>query len=202
MTYGRAIKTNYGLDLGNVYAANLGAPALASTNRIVTSVNMKVGAYTIANAASSDSLARNVIATVSKAVENDTMGTLVIVGTDINGTSITETLTLNNGDTSAGLTVGTRAFKTVTSVTGAGWVTGGTADTIVVGFGNKIGVPNSAIRQAPAVAAGAQAFATFLGGALVTATIGYDATDISKCTVDASAGTYNGSKKLVTLFYR
>lgn len=202
MAYPRAIKPNYGLDVANMFAADLGAPALAVTNRIVTTVNMKVGAYTIANAASSDSLPRNVTCTVSKVVENDTMGTIVVVGTDPLGVTITETLTPNNGDTSAGLTTGVKTFKTVTSVTGVGWVSGGTPDTIVVGFGKKIGFPSRALFQHPPITAGTQVFAVMLGGETVAASIAFDADVWQNNSIDASTATYDATKRLVALVLR
>jgi len=120
----------------SVFAA--GSPVVADVNRIVVSANMKVGAYTIANASPAGGIAMNVTVTVAQVVEDDTEGTLDIVGTDIDDQVLTETLTPLIGST----VQGTRAFKTVTSVTGVGWVTGGTPDLIEVGFGELIGLPD------------------------------------------------------------
>lgn len=115
-----------------------GSPVVADVNRIVVSVDMKVGAYTIAAATPADGGTRNVTVTVTQQVEDDTEGTLDIVGTDIDDQVLLETLTPLIGSTIKG----TKAFKTVTSVTGVGWVTGGTADKIEVGFGDLIGLPD------------------------------------------------------------
>lgn len=125
-------------ELRHVSRFAAGSPVVSDVNRIVTSVNMQVGAYTILNASPAGGVAMNVTVTVTLTVENDTEGTLDIVGTDIDDQALTETLTPLIGSTIQGL----RAFKTVTSVTGVGWVTGGTPDTIEVGFGELIGLPD------------------------------------------------------------
>jgi len=112
------------------------APAALSTNRYVTSTNMKVGAYTLANTAP-DVGARNVTVTHTTVVTTDTLGTIDVVGTDLSGAVLTETIT-----PSADATVqGVKCFKTITSITGVGWSIVGTNDTLVVGMGNKLGLP-------------------------------------------------------------
>ena len=119
-------------------AFEAGQPVLADVDRIVTTTVMIVGAYTIANASAAGGIALNVTVTVTQDTEDDTEGTLDIVGTDIDDQVLLETLTPLIGSTIQG----TRAFKTVTSVTGVGWINGGTADTITVGFGELIGLPD------------------------------------------------------------
>ena len=159
----------------------LGTPVVADVDRIVTSANMKVGAYTVA---AQPDIPRNVTVTVTAGDTADTMGTVVVVGTDINGNALTETITPVAGSTVAG----TKAFKTVTSVTGAGWVidgSEGTNDTITVGVGNLLGLPIL-------IAAAANCRLGIVGTALVTPTTA--AGTIDGCTVDLSAGTYNGTK--------
>jgi hypothetical protein len=100
---------------------------------------MKVGAYTLAHTAP-DCGARNV--TVTQTITNaaeDTNGTIVIVGKDLAGNTITETLTPNGGATVAGA----KAFAEITSITGAGWVINGAdPDTVTLGFGALIGLPD------------------------------------------------------------
>lgn len=113
-------------------------PVVGDVDRIVTVTDMIVGAYTVANASPAGGIALNVTVTVTQDIEDDTEGTLDIVGTDIDDQVLTETLTPLIGST----VQGTRAFKTVTSVTGVDWVTGGTADDITVGFGELIGLPD------------------------------------------------------------
>jgi hypothetical protein len=108
---------------------NIAATTAAVTNRFVTSTNMKVGAYTIANASPVWQGGCFVTATITAVTGNDTAGTLAVVGTDLTGAAQTETITLTDG---VGGT-GTLVFRTVTSITGAGWVINTGNDTIVVG---------------------------------------------------------------------
>jgi hypothetical protein len=95
-------------------------------NKIVTTTNMKVGAYTIAAQPVVPSLLSVLTTTVTGA---DTMGTITFVGTDINDAPLTEVLTPVAGVT----TYTVNEFKTVTSATGAGWVINTGNDTLVIG---------------------------------------------------------------------
>ena len=108
---------------------NTAATTAAVTNRFVTSTNMIVGAYSIANASPVWAGGCLITATITGVTGNDTPGTLTVVGTDLNGTAQTEVITLVAG----GAATGSRIFRTVTSATGAGWVINTGNDTIVVG---------------------------------------------------------------------
>jgi hypothetical protein len=108
---------------------NTAASTAAVTNRFVVSVNMANGGYTVANASPTWSGGCLVTATITGVAGNDTPGTLTIVGTGINGQALTEVLTLTAG----GLATSANSFRTVTTLTQAGWVAVSTADTIVVG---------------------------------------------------------------------
>jgi hypothetical protein len=109
---------------------NTAATTAAVTNRYVTSTNMKVGAYTLANTTPVWSGAALVSVTHTEVGGGvDTLGTIVVVGVDLSGQTRTDTITPSNG-----LTVnGVIPFRTITSVTGVGWVIGTGNDTIVVG---------------------------------------------------------------------
>ena len=164
---------------GIVRKIELGTPIVATTNTIVTSANMKVGAYTIA---AQPDVARNITVTTTSVNATDTMGTITVVGTDVLGNSLTEVIT-----PASGAVAGAKVFKTVTSVTGAGWVIGGGNDTVVVGVGNLIGV----------------GFALASSNTTLLATLGstvgcYACTTgaVTVSTIDASGATYDGSKKL------
>lgn len=197
--YPRSVKPNYGLDLGNVYAADLGTPALASTNRVVTDHAMSRTAMTIANASSADGLPRNVTVTATQAGGvDDTAATATITGTDVLGRTITEDIVPLNGSTVAGA----KAFKTVTGSVQSAWVAGGTADRLVVGFGTLVGFADEAILREPAVASGAQVIGVLFDGALVQASLAFNAAVFEENTVDASASTYNGTKRLTALIRR
>ena len=197
MPYPRSANPNYGLDVANCFIASLGAPALADADQFVVSVAMANGAYTLAAGVHSDGLSRNLVATISAVTGNDTPGSILITGTGADGRALTETLALVAGSTATGL----KCFKTVTSIVQSGWVINTGNDTIVIGEGDKIALP-PAIRQKPQVAASTQVFMVVLGTALVAVSAGFDAADISKCWVDATAGTYDGSKKLYAFIYR
>lgn len=116
-----------------------GSPALDDVDYFVASANMKNGAYVLAHTAP-DVGARNVTVTqtITNAVE-DTNGTITVTGTNLAGEAISEVITPNGGATVAGA----KAFASITSIVGAGWVIGGAdADTITVGFGALIGLPD------------------------------------------------------------
>ena len=114
----------------------IAAAPVASANGYVTSVAMKVGAYTLA-ATAPTSGARRVTCTRTVVGGADTAGTIVVVGKDLAGQTITETLTPGaNGI----LVTGTLFFASIASVTGVGWVTGTGDDTIVVGWDATLAV--------------------------------------------------------------
>ena len=114
-----------------------GSPAVADVDYYFTGV-MALGAYALLHTAP-DVGARNVTIKRTDAGAADTFGTVVIVGTDLDGAVITETLTPTVSATEYGTT---RAFKTITSITSVGWVIGDAADTFVIGMGNLIGLPD------------------------------------------------------------
>ncbi len=62
---------------------------------------------------------------------------MVVIRRDYRWNALTETLTPVAGT----LVTGTKVFKTVTSLTGAGWTATSTADNIIIGYGALIGLP-------------------------------------------------------------
>jgi hypothetical protein len=109
---------------------NIAATTAAVTNRFVTSTNMKVGTYTVANP--SPVWQGGCLVTITHttvATGTDTLGTITVVGTDINGAAQSEVMTPVADSTATS----TKVFRTVTTVTGAGWVIAGGNDTLVVG---------------------------------------------------------------------
>lgn len=112
-------------------STNIAATTAAVTNRLVASANMKVGTYTLANGGVAV-WQGGFLATVTHTEVGggvDTLGTIVFVGKDLHGQAITDTITPLNGT----VATGTKVFKSVTSVTGVGWVIGTGNDTIVCG---------------------------------------------------------------------
>jgi len=113
----------------------LGAKAVLAldVDKIVTTANMKVGAYTVAAqpvVPARITLSHTAVGTV------DTLGTVNIVGTLTDDTVVHETLTPVSGATVSTV----NEFKTVTSATGAGWVidAGSGNDTLTIGVGAVI----------------------------------------------------------------
>jgi hypothetical protein len=151
---------------------------------------MHNGAYAVANGGlPGDGLAHSVTCAVTAVDVADTMGKLTIVGTDIDGKVISEDIV-----PAAGSTVeGNLAFKSVTSITGSGWVQGGTGpDYIVIGFGEKVGLPDY-------IAAAADILMLGFDTAIVNApTVAVDTGVLAKNVVTTPTG--NGTKKLRVLY--
>ena len=165
---------------------NLGAPALADDDLIVTSTNMKVGSYTVA---AQPDIPRNITVTVTAGATADTLGTVTISGTNYDDDEISEVITPVAGSAIAG----TKAFKSVTTVVGAGWVIDaveGTNDTIKVGIGNELGLPlmlDSAVEIMMGILGTEIASTT-------NPTVSNPVT-LEGTTIDISSKIYNGTKE-------
>lgn len=120
------------------YALTAAEAATADVDYFVASTDMKVGDYTLAATTMPGNCARNVTVTQTATSTEDTNGTVTVEGTDLAGDVITEVITPDAGVTKAGA----KAFRTVTKITGAGWVVADGADKITVGFGDVIGLPD------------------------------------------------------------
>ncbi len=181
-------------NLMKVVGYSAGALAVSDDDRFVTVVNMKVGAYTVAVTAMPEAtVARKLLITITQVGgANDTMGTLDIVGTDLAGVALTETIapTANSTKTTV------NAFLTVTSITGAGWVRdagAGSEDTIKIGTSEAFGLPDKLSTTAQVL------FASFNAVKESTApTVTVDSSVLAKNTVDIST-TLNGSA--VSVYY-
>jgi hypothetical protein len=115
---------------------DLGICNLGTVDKIVTSVDMKnTTSYSIA---ASPDVPRALLVTITQqGGVDDTMGTLLVTGTDYANAVLTETITPTANST----TEGTKAFKTVTSIVGSNWISDTTADHIQVGTLDKLGLP-------------------------------------------------------------
>jgi hypothetical protein len=107
----------------------IAATTAAVANRYVTSTNMIVGAYTLANTTPVWQGGAFVTVTHTAVGAADTLGTIVVVGYDLAGNVRTDTITPVSGSVATGLI----PFRTITSITGVGWVINAGNDTIVVG---------------------------------------------------------------------
>jgi len=164
---------------------NLSSPALADDDLIVTSTNMKVGSYTVA---AQPEVPRNITVTATAGATADTLGTITITGTNYDDEEISEVITPVAGSAVAG----TKAFKSVTTVIGAGWAIDaveGTNDTIKVGTGNELGLP-LVLDSATEIIMGVL-------GTTITATnpTVSNPASLEGTTIDMSSGTYNGTKE-------
>lgn len=101
----------------------------ADDDKIVTSANMKVGAYTIA---AQPAVPARISVTATAVGTADTLGFVTITGT-IAGTGKTETEVIT--PVSGSTVFGAKYFSAITSVVGSGWVidAGAGNDTIKVG---------------------------------------------------------------------
>jgi len=100
----------------NVIAGDdLGAPDLLTDDRFLNSVNMQATAYTLDETTlPADNPPRNVIVTHTQVGGvTDTLGDMVVDGTDVEDNVIQETLTIADG----GVVTGTKALKKVTACT-------------------------------------------------------------------------------------
>jgi hypothetical protein len=111
------------------YYTNTAASTAAVTNRFVTTANMANAAYTLAHTTPVWSGGCLVTLTHTTVAGTDTLGTVALVGTDLNGSTISETLTPVADST----VTSTKIYRSITSLTGSGWTATSTADTIVVG---------------------------------------------------------------------
>lgn len=161
---------------------NLGAPALADDDLIVTTTDMIAAAYFVD---AQPDVPRNITVSATAVGAADTLGTISVVGTNYDDEAITEVITPVAGNTVAGLL----AFKTVVSVTGVDWVIGEGNDTIIVGTGNEIGLP-ILLDSATEIVMGVL-------GTTITATNPTVATPatLEGTTIDMSSGIYNGTKE-------
>lgn len=172
-----------------------GTPAVSDDDRFVTSVAMKVGAYTLAATTMPEAaIARKLLITVTQVGGvNDTMGTLAIVGTDIAGNALSETIAPTANSTKTTL----NAFKTVSSITGAGWsrdAGAGSEDTIKIGTSEAIGLPDKLSDTAQVL------FASLDGTKEATApTVTVDASVLAKNTVDLNSALNGTAVKVYYL---
>lgn len=169
---------------------DLGAPIIATTNRIVTAVDPNTAAA-LTIAAQPD-VPRNLTYEHS----TDANGTLecnyTAVGLDMHGNVISEVVNVGPG---VEIIHGTKIFAHVTSVTRAFVAgSGDAADRVRIGVGKLIGLGY-------ALAAEADVLMTVLGGTLETnASIAdINAGGVELAAVDVSDNTYDGTKHLVVV---
>ncbi len=165
----------------------LGSPVIAATNRYLVSCNL-LTSHSYTPAAQPD-VPRNITIAVTDTTPSITAGTITVSGYDVHGDAVSEVL-----DLSTGLTLtGTLIFAVVSSiVTSAITILGGAGDElIVVGCGSVIGLPDDLILESAVTA-------VWLGGTALAAPV--IAVGEQTSGVNASSGTYNGTKVLLVAY--
>ena len=120
-------------------STRLTAAPVGDANGFLTSVDMSNGAYAL-DANTPTSGARHVTVTRTAGGDLDVGGTVALVGKDLSGQVISETITVG---ASTIVVASTLWFSYLTSATSAGWtidVGGPTADTIEIGWGAECAV--------------------------------------------------------------
>lgn len=161
----------------------MGAPILADADRIVASVDWADGALVVA---AQPDVPRNITIALTDA-DNSVTGLITVTGKDARGRTVVETMEPDGAGAGKTLT-GTKIFAKVDSVVVSG--TAGAApgsDVVVVGVGDVIGTPNDLDSEAVLHHA-------YLGGVRQAAPV--LATGVSTSGINASAGTYDGTKIL------
>lgn len=164
----------------------MGQPAVAAATTIVAALDpVADGALTIA---AQPDCPRNLTVTITDA-NNSVTTTTTITGKDPQGRTIVEVAKCVLG--TGKVFTGTKIFASVTSAVVSGTSGAASGDTVSVGIGSVIGLPTD-INNATAVGH------VYLGGARQTSPV--IATGISTSGVNASAGTYNGTKALMAVY--
>lgn len=171
------------LDLADIVF--LGNPIVATTNRYVVSVALSNATLTIAN---QPDIPRNCTCTVTdQASPSLVAGTVTITGLDYRGNAVTEVFTQPVTPQATYTYTGVMMFAQINSIVTANFSVLGGVQSIVVGCGNVIALPND-IMTAAAIKH------VWLGNTKVTTpTIAFG---VQKSGVDASASVYNGTKAL------
>jgi len=175
-------------NLYSVVRYDAGSPDTLDADGYVTITNMIVGAYTLLRTTPLGGGARNVTVThATVAAGTDTIGTVVVVGTDLSDAVITETITPG----ADAVTQGTMAFKTITSITSVGWAITGGNDTVTFGWGDLIGLPDMLIADTTLIG-------VFNAVREAIAAVTFSATVLALNTVDMTSAL-DGST--VTVYY-
>lgn len=159
------------------------APALGVTNGVRATITLTASPQVITTGITNPVVPRIVTVTGNA---SGNAGDVVIAGTNIADASITETIALNGSS----LVLGTKAFKTITSITVPAETHAGT-DSLIVGTGNKIGFP-------AIIDATSSVITKDFDGATDAGTV--TASTTLEGSIYAPAGTLNGVKLLELVF--
>lgn len=122
----------------------VGSPALGTTTAVKTAVTDNGAQQVITTGITNPDVPRCITATAGGTSDDVKAIQVVIAGTNINGEAITETLPAFTVNTT-GTVTGSKAFKTVTSITIPAH--DGTGATTAIGVGAKLGLPAALTRD-------------------------------------------------------
>lgn len=169
------------------FSAPLGSPAAASTTAIKTAVTDTGEDQVITTGITQPDVPRNITATAGGTSGDVKAIQVIIAGTNAEGVAITETLPAFTVNTT-GTVTGSKAFKTITSITIPAH--DGTGATTAIGTGSKLGLGDRLSRNS--------VLAAFLGGTKegTAPTVATSATDIESNTVTLNS-SLNGTAVVV-----
>ena len=121
-----------------LFSYNAGSPALGTTTAVRAAVTDNGAQQVITSSITNPAVPRNVTATAGGTAGDIKAIQVIVAGTNMHDEAITETLPAFTVDT-AGTVTGSKAFKTVTSITIPAH--DGTGATTSVGTGAKLGLP-------------------------------------------------------------
>jgi hypothetical protein len=128
----------------NLQSYDVGSPALGTTTAVHAAVTDNGTQQVVTTGITNPAVPRNVTATAGGTATDIKAIQVTVAGTDMDGNAITETLPAFTVDT-AGTVTGSKAFKTVTSITIPAH--DGTGATTAVGVGAKLGLPEKLSRN-------------------------------------------------------
>lgn len=158
-------------------------PAVEAADAVHAAVTLTAAAQTVTSAITSPDVPRNLAVVGTTGVS---ALTLTVNGTNINDAAISEAFTMN-ADTPV---VGTKAFKTVTSIVYPARAAGGT---ITVGTGVKLGFPHILPLASVCIA-------HYFNGSSDAGTATVDADEVEK-NLYAVAGTMDGEKAVDLIYF-
>ncbi len=169
-----------------VAAANA---TVASTTGIHAAVTDTGSQQVVTTAITQPSVPRNITATAGGTATDIKAIQVIVAGTNYAGAAITETLPAFTVDT-AGTVTGSKAFKTVTSITIPAH--DGTGATTAIGFGEKLGLPDKLPHNT--------VLAAFLGDTKegTAPTVAASATALESNTVDLNSAL---NSSVVDIYY-
>lgn len=130
-------RTLEGTRSAGTFSRSLGSPAAASTTAVHAAVTDNGSQQLVTTGITQPDVPRNITATAGGTSADVKAVQVIVAGTNSEGVSITETLPAFTVNTT-GTVTGSKAFKTVTSITIPAH--DGTGATTAIGTGSKLGV--------------------------------------------------------------